>query len=117
MGMGDAKQTVWQEITQGIGKFLLYIVLVSIGVVVSVAMEIQEIVVSRKRVIIRVILSICAGASASLFCIANHWEKPSALIVPCVTVIGQAFFKWLLANWSKFVEAFINIFIRKNDKN
>lgn len=95
--MGDPKTQEWW---QGIGKGLLYIVWVSIGVAVSIAMEAEQVIMSRKKVIIRVLFSVCAGAMASFACIGLNFNSGfSAIIVPCSTIIGQEFFKWLIKNW------------------
>lgn len=90
--MDDPKPQEWW---QGIGKFLLFAVFICIGVVVSVAMEAQQVVMSRKKVILRVIFSICAGIIASFACVGFKLNNGfSAVIVPCATIVGQEFFKW-----------------------
>lgn len=97
--MGDPKQTAWQEWSQGISKVFIYVVYITIGIVVTVTIEAQQIVVSKKKIIIRVILSICAGAMASFACKNMGWEKYGAVIVPSVTIIGQELFRWFIGNW------------------
>lgn len=108
--MGDPKSQEWW---QGLGKGLLYGVFISIGVVVSIAMETEQVVMSKKKVILRVVFSVCAGAMASLSCIGLKLnEGYSAVIVPCCTIVGQEFFKWLIKNWRKLLSPFI----KTNDK-
>lgn len=103
--MGDPKSQEWW---QGLGKGLLYTVFVSIGVIVSIAMEAEQVIMSRKKVIIRVLFSVCAGAMASLSCMGLKLnEGYSAVIVPCATIVGQEFFKWLMKNWRKLLSPFI----------
>lgn len=92
--MDDPKTS--QEWWQGLGKLLLFGGLIAIGAIVSVAMELQQEVMSRRKVIFRVLFSICAGVIASIALIladTNEWY--SAVIVPCATIMGQEFFKWV----------------------
>lgn len=104
--MGDPKTQEWW---QGIGKGLLYIVWVSIGVAVSIAMEAEQVIMSRKRVIIRVVFSVCAGAIASFACMGLKLNGGySAVIVPCSTIVGQEFFRWLMKNWDKLLNRFLS---------
>lgn len=100
--MGDPKTQEWW---QGIGKALLYVVFILIGVVVSVAMEVEQVIMSKKKVIIRVLFSVCAGAIASFACVGFKLNNGiSAVIVPCSTIIGQEFFKWLNGGgWRIFI--------------
>lgn len=93
--MGDPKHS--EEWWQNAGKALLYFLFICIGTAVSVAMEVQEIVLSRKKVFIRILFSVCAGAIASFTCAGFKLHVGySSIIVPCSTILGQNFFNWLV---------------------
>lgn len=115
--MGDPKQTAWQEWSQGISKIFIYVVYVTIGVVVTVTIEAQQVVMSKRRIIIRVILSICAGALASITCSKMGWEKYGAVIVPSVTIIGQELFRWLIGNWDKILNKLTGYKVAKKEND
>lgn len=92
--MGEPKDQEWW---QGLGKALIYFVFICIGVAVSVAMEVQQIIISRKAVITRILFAVCAGAMASFACYGFKLHVGfSSIIVPCATILGQNFFNWLI---------------------
>lgn len=112
--MGDPKSEEWW---QGIGKVLLYFVFVCIGVAVSVAMEVQQVILSRKKVIIRILFSVSAGAIASFACYGFKLHVGfSSLIVPCSTILGQNFFNWLVkGGWEVILSKIYLLIGKKKD--
>lgn len=113
--MGDPKTQDWW---QNIGKGLLYFVFVCIGVAVSVAMEVQQIVVSRKKMFFRIFFSVCAGAIASFACYGFKLHVGfSSIIVPCATILGQNFFNWLIKGGWDLILSKISAIIGKKKEN
>lgn len=109
--MGDPKTGEWW---QGIGKVLIYVVFVCIGIAVSVAMEVQQIMVSRKQIILRVLFGVCAGVIASFTCYGFKLHVGfSSLIIPCSTILGQNFFNWLVAGGWELIKSWLPAWMNK----
>jgi len=102
--MGDQQQTLWQEITQGIGKFFIYIIYVSIGVVVKISLDSKTGKLPFKKALVTIVLSISAGALASIACSNMNAEKLGAIIVPVSTLIAESLFGYIVANWKKWAD-------------
>jgi hypothetical protein len=114
--MGDPKHS--EEWWQGVGKALIYFVFICIGVAVSVAMEVQQIIVSRKKIFIRMFFGVCAGAMASFVCYGFGWHVGySSIIIPCSTILGQNFFNWLVSGGWDIIKSWLpDLLKKKKDK-
>lgn len=114
--MGDPKQTLWEEITQGLGKILMFLAYISIGVIAKIAFDSRSNKLTWKQIGIKSILSICAGAIASVLCQKWGFEKWAMLIVPVSTLIGEGLFGYVIGHWELVADKFLSMFVKSNGK-
>lgn len=114
--MGDTKTTAWQEITQGFGKVLVWLSYIVMGVIVKIAFESRTTKLTNKLIAIKVLLSVVAGAIASVACNTWGFEKWAMIIVPVCTLIGEGVFGYVIVNWSKVADFFLNVFLKSKSK-
>lgn len=114
--MGDPKQTLWQEITQGIGKIMMFLSYIAIGTIAKIAFDSRTNKLTWKQIGIKSALSICAGAIASVMCQKWGFEKWAMLIVPTSTLIGEGLFGYVISHWEAVADKFLAIFVKTNGK-
>lgn len=97
--MGDPHQSFRELAEAWLGKFSIFLIYIGIGIAVQLGMYDKNQKLTGWQRFWRAILSICAGAIASLLCNAWHWEKVAMVIVPTTTLIGQSLFEYILRKW------------------
>lgn len=97
------KTTFWQEVWQFVGKGLIYLFYITLGVVTKLAFEAQTALLSNKQKIIKVVLSIFCGYLAAAICEWQHQQNFAKVIVPVATLLGDNIVNYLISNWKTFI--------------
>lgn len=113
--MGNPQATVWQEITQGIGKFLMWMAYILIGVVAKLAFDSKSHKLSRKELVIKFFLSTTVGVVTALSCNALGAVKTGIILVPVMTLIGESLIGYIVANWQALLSKVAPGWISKED--
>lgn len=114
--MGDSKITFWQEITQGLGKGLVWLGYISIGVIAKLAFDSRANQLTRRQIIVKSVLSMFAGYVAAVVCEntgKGHWIK---VVAPVATLLGESIVLYIMTNWKKWVAKFLPGFIEEKKK-
>lgn len=99
--MGDTKTTLWQEITQGLPKLMIWLGYIGIGIIGKLAFESRANRLTKRQIIVKTSLSIFAGVLAAIVCENLGYEKWGKIIVPVVTLIGEGLVVYIMTNWRK----------------
>lgn len=114
--MGNPQTTFWEEVTQGIGKALIWVAYITIGVIAKLAFDSKTNKLTRRQIAIKVALSVCAGALVSIGCNSWGFEKWGMVIVPTSTLIGEGLFGYIMSHWEMIADKFLSIFMKSNGK-
>lgn len=101
--MGDTKTTLWNEIVQGVGKGLVWIAYISIGVIAKLAFDSRSNKLTTRQIIIKTVLSIFVGVLAAIVCENLHYDMWGKVIVPVSTLIGEGVIVYVMSNWKKIL--------------
>jgi hypothetical protein len=116
--MGDEKITIWQELTQGLGKATLWIGYISLGVMAKLAFDSRNNTLTKKQIIVKSVLSIFCGYLAAVICENMGYTNWAKVIVPVSTLLGEALVLYVMNNWRSFVNKLLPAWFQqiKNDK-
>lgn len=107
--MGDPKQTVGQELGQLFSKLFIWTVYIGLAVITKLAVDSRAGKLTRKEIVIKVILSIFSGVMAKVACDSMGYEKWSILVVPVATLLGESVVVYFMTNVS--VKAFFEKYV------
>lgn len=109
--MGDPRTTIWQEVSQGAGKIIMWMVLISGAVIAKLAADSRVAKLTRRDIIIKTILSVFIGVLAALYCEEFGYQKWGKIIVPVSTLLGEGVVVYGMTNWRKLLSKLMpNIF-------
>lgn len=94
------KTTLWQEVTQGAGKVLTWILLITLSVIAKLAADSRVAKLTRRDIIIKTILSVFVGVVAAIACESFSIEEWGKVIVPVSTLLGESIIIYTMANWT-----------------
>lgn len=103
--MGDT-QTKW-EFGQFIGKALMWLAYATIGVIGKIAFDSNTSKLTKRKILIKSILSIVVGIISGLCCEALNeprWEK---FIIPVATLLGESIILYLMTDFKDILERFL----------
>lgn len=115
--MGDEKITLWQEITQGIGKAAIWFGYISIGVMAKLAFDSRNNVLTRRQIIIKSVLSIFSGFMAAVICEKTGNQEWGKVIVPVATLLGEALVVYVMNNWRTFISKLLPAWFQQFNKD
>ncbi len=102
--MGEPKQTIIQELVQGIEKAFVWLIYITVGVVAKLAFDSRSNQLTRRQIIVKSVLSIFAGYMSAVACEYFGYEKLGKLIVPVATLLGESIIVYLMTNWRKIAD-------------
>ena len=103
----DDPQRIWQEINLFITKALGWLVWIIMGVAAKIAVDSRTERLSRRKIIIKAVLSIFVGALAAVICENKGYEDWGKVIVPVCTLIGEGVVVYIMTNWKRLGEKFL----------
>lgn len=102
--MGDPHTTTYQqEMIQAIGKWLMYAAYMLLGIMAKLAVDSKAQKLTRRAIIIKVCLSIFAGAVATSFCEKFGYQKAIGIVVPTSTLLGETIIVYVMTNWKQIL--------------
>lgn len=100
--MGDTNRPdIWQEIVQGLGKGLMWLMYILIGVAAKLAFDSRSNQLSKKEIVIKSVLSIFCGYIAAVICEVYHYNNLAKLVVPVATLLGEGLIAYFMTNWKR----------------
>jgi len=114
--MGDTQNSnFWSEIIQGLGKGLVWLGYICIGVMAKLAFDSRSNTLTKKEVIVKSILSIFCGYIAAVSCENMNYAGWAKIIVPVSTLLGEGLVMWIMTNWKQFLNKYFRINERPNN--
>lgn len=114
--MGDHYTPIKELIQAWVAKYSIFIIYIMIGIAVQIGMYDKSQKLTRWQRFWRALVSLCAGAIASIACSSWGWEKIAMFLVPCTTLIGQSLFEYIIKKWPSFADFWIDKFTKTNGK-
>lgn len=103
--MSDPKS----EIGQFLGKALMAVAYIAIGVCAKLAVDSRNKDLNWKQVVIKSALSIFCGFVAFVICSNTGNTKWGGVVVPVTTLLGESLVIYVMTNWKKLaVRYFLN---------
>jgi hypothetical protein len=113
--MGDVKTTVWQEVTQGLGKFLTWGIYILFGVMAKLAFDSRNQILTRKQVVIKTVLSMFSGFMSAVICEHTGRENWIKIVAPVSTLLGESLVVYVMSNWNDWAYRFLPTWFKKKD--
>lgn len=114
--MGDPQTTTWQEIGQFLGKAVVWLGYITIGVLAKLALDSRVNKLTRKEIVIKSVLSIFAGYLAAVLCEYYGYKDLGKIIVPVSTLLGESLVVYFITNWRKFLSKILPSWIFPESK-
>lgn len=116
--MADPQHSVWQEITQGLGKGLIWVGYITLGVMAKLAFDSRNERLTKKQIVVKSVLSIFCGYLAAVVCENTHYSNWAKVIVPVSTLLGEGLVLYIMTNWRRFIDKFLPTWMQsvKKDK-
>jgi|SRR5690349_14640062 len=106
----------WFEIKQFLMKMGVYACYIGIAVMAKIAADSRTVKLTKRAIIIKVVLSVFIGVLAATICETTAYKEYSKIIVPVATLLGESLVVWLMTNGrSIIIRIFESIF--KNGSN
>lgn len=109
--MGD--KGIINEVLQGLEKALVWVAYIAVGVLAKLAFDSRNEHLTRRQIVIKVVLSIFAGYMASIACDAFNYQKFAGLVVPVVTLLGEGVIVHIMKYWRTYAVRFLPWFFKK----
>lgn len=110
--MGEPTNTAGEN-GQLIGKFLAWLGYIALGIMAKLAIDSRTAKLGWRQIVIKVMLSLFAGALACFTCEAFHYMRMAPIVVPVATLLGEAIALYIITNWSYWVEKYFPWLKRK----
>lgn len=110
------KTKLWEELTQGAGKVLMWVSLISLSVIAKLAADSRVARLRRRDIIIKTVLSVFVGVVAAIACEAFNLVQWGKVIVPVATLLGESIIIYTMANWAIVLNWLPEWMRKKKDK-
>lgn len=116
--MGNQNEpTFWNEMIQGMSKFLTWLAYISIGVSAKLAFDSRSAKLSKKDIVVKTVLSIFCGFIAAQICEQTGYTSYIGWISPVATLLGESIIVYVMTNWKALTFKFFpNLNPKKDTK-
>jgi len=115
--MGDPKITIWEELSQGFSKALIWLSYISIGVMAKLAFDSRLHTLTKKQIIIKTVLSVFVGYIAAVICETAHYTSWIKIVAPVSTLLGESIVVYTMTNWRQWANDFLPKWFRPKIKD
>ena len=113
--MGNPQTSIWQEITQGLGKAIIWIIYVTLGTIAKLAFDSRNTPLTKRQLIVKAGLSLIVGSLTSIACNTFGWVKLGVFLVPLATIVGEELIGYIVSNFKQWMDKIVGYWL-KNKK-
>lgn len=110
------KNGFWSEIGEFFARNIVLITSLIMGTAAKIAIDSRIKKLSKKDILIKVVLSFFAGYLSSIYMTNHGWEQQSKWAVPLITLLGESIVMWIMANSKRMIENVVYIVFPNKNK-
>lgn len=105
----------WFEVKQFLMKIGVYACYIGIAVMAKIAVDSRTVKLTKREIIIKVVLSVFIGVLAATLCESSkNYQEYSKIIVPVSTLLGESLVVWLITNGKTIIIKILESIFKNN---
>lgn len=105
----------WFEVKQFLMKIGVYACYIGIAVMAKIAADSRTVKLTKREIIIKVVLSVFIGVIAASICEASKdYKEYAKIIVPVATLLGESLVVWIMTNGKSIIIKILESIFKNN---